>query len=103
VDGAFLSRADIVEHIATPAAPAIRAILVDTIAELSGSVEFDGPAMDQLAGACAAARMDARQVRKLVLRAVCSSRELALAPERLGIDQVAGVLAESSDDGAARS
>jgi len=93
VDAAFLSRADLVEHVATPGAAAVRAILADTIAELTGTSDLDGPSLDDLATACAGAGMDARQVRKLVLRAVVSRRELALAPDLLRIEDVAAVMA----------
>jgi AAA+ superfamily predicted ATPase len=97
VDAAFLSRADLVEHVGTPGAAAVRAILLDTMAELTGTDGLAGPALDALAERCAAQAIDARQVRKLVLRAVCSRQELALAPERLTIEDVAAVL----DDGSA--
>jgi SpoVK/Ycf46/Vps4 family AAA+-type ATPase len=40
VDAAFLSRADLVETIDTPGATAVRAILVDTLAELTGRPEL---------------------------------------------------------------
>lgn len=93
VDAAFLSRADLVEHVATPGAAAVRAILADTIAELTATSDLDGPSLDDLATACAGAGMDARQVRKLVLRAVVSRRELALAPDLLRIEDVAAVMA----------
>ena len=96
VDAAFLSRADLVEHVGTPGAAAVRAILLDTMAELTGTDGIDGPGLDALAERCAAQGVDARQVRKLVLRAVCSRQELALAPERLTIEDVAAVLEDGS-------
>ena len=81
VDAAFLSRADLIEEIGLPAAAAIAAILADTIRE-------SRPARPTTAVLDAWPRnappiLDARQVRKLVLRTVVSRRELALAPERL--------------------
>jgi AAA+ superfamily predicted ATPase len=96
VDAAFLSRADLVEHVGTPGATAVRTILLDTMAELTGTDGLDGPGLDALAERCAAQGVDARQVRKLVLRAVCSRQELALAPERLTIEDVAAVLEDGS-------
>jgi AAA+ superfamily predicted ATPase len=102
VDPAFLSRADLIEHVGTPGASAVREILADTITELTGSTEIDGAALDELAAACAAAGMDARQVRKLVLRAVCSRQELALAPERLRIEDIAAIVAAGDVAGPAR-
>lgn len=94
VDAAFLSRADLVEEIATPGAVAVRAILADTIREVTGGDDHDGPTLTEVAVACAERGLDARQVRKLVLRAVCSRRELALAPERLRIEDIVAVVAD---------
>jgi len=88
VDEAFLSRADLIEEVGLPSADAIAAILADTIRELSPSGAPDAAALRSLAVDCAAAELDARQVRKLVLRAVVSRRDLALAPERLTADDL---------------
>lgn len=93
VDDAFMSRADLIEEIASPGPEAIRAILADTIIELTDGVDLDGAALTRVAVACADLGLDARQVRKLVLRAICSRRELALAPERLQIEDIAAVVA----------
>jgi AAA+ superfamily predicted ATPase len=103
VDSAFLSRADLIEHIGTPGAVAVRAILADTITELTGTNDLDGPGLDELAATCAAAGMDARQVRKLVLRAVVSRQDLALAPEQLRVDDIIAVVAGDTDAERARS
>lgn len=92
VDVAFLSRADLIEEIGLPGAEAIAMILTDTIAELVPRDQIDGHALRALAAECAGRSLDARQVRKLVLRAACSSRELALAPERLRVADVAAAL-----------
>lgn len=80
VDGAFLSRADLVEQVGLPTAAAIRAILADTLREVTGIEPAGGADLDVLAGACADVAMDARQVRKLVLRTIASERSLALDP-----------------------
>jgi len=79
VDAAFLSRADLVEELGLPQREAIVAILHDTVAEIGVSLAGDGLA--ELAGSCEG--MDARQVRKLVLRAIIARRELALDPSPL--------------------
>lgn len=92
VDAAFLSRADLVEHVGTPGAAAIEAILADTMGEVTGAEAPDGAELRALAERLAAKQMDARQVRKLVLRAVCSRQELALAPERLAIADLESVV-----------
>jgi AAA+ superfamily predicted ATPase len=92
VDVAFLSRADLVEQIRLPGAKAIARILRDTLCELVPLERIEETALQALASACAERSLDARQVRKLVLRAACSSRELALAPERLTLADVAAAL-----------
>jgi AAA+ superfamily predicted ATPase len=98
VDAAFLSRADLVEDIALPNAAAIELILRDTLHHVLGDdlyVEVarrDGDDLIALARACVTARLDARRVRKLVLRAIASRRELATAPEKLRVADVAAAL-----------
>ncbi len=87
VDLAFLSRADLVEEIGYPGAEAVRAILRDTLRELTDAA-LDEEALATFAGACAASEVDARQVRKLVLRAVCDRRELALDPTGIRVADV---------------
>jgi SpoVK/Ycf46/Vps4 family AAA+-type ATPase len=92
VDEAFLSRADLIEDVGLPGPTAIAAILADTLRELAPSREPDPAALQRLAAECATASLDARQVRKLVLRAVVSRRDLALAPHRVTVDDIAGIL-----------
>jgi len=92
VDVAFLSRADLVEHIGLPGPEAIARILHDTLVELIPADRIDDAALRELAAECAGRSLDARQVRKLVLRAACSTRELALAPGRLTVADIAAVL-----------
>lgn len=88
LDAAFLSRADLVEEIGLPGAEAAEAILRDAIAEVGaqrsqvGVVQHpNGAALADLARLCAG--MDARGIRKLVLRAIIERRELALEPSAL--------------------
>lgn len=82
VDAAFLSRADLVEHIGLPSVEATRAILLDTIAEVRAG--RDGThllvGIDELAVACVDKSLDARQLRKLVLRAIVTRPALARDP-----------------------
>jgi AAA+ superfamily predicted ATPase len=87
VDVAFLSRADLVEEVGYPGAEAVRAILEDTLRELT-QAELDGAALAALAARCAASHVDARQVRKLVLRAVCDRRDLALDPAGITVQDL---------------
>lgn len=96
VDSAFLSRADLVENIEPPGAEAVRRILADALVEIGASELGDQPALAEVARACADARLDGRQVRKLILRAVCSRRELALDPGRLQAEDLLRAL-ESPD------
>ena len=97
VDAAFLSRADLVEEMGLPGLSSVKRILADTIAEVIGSEPADEPALGALAEACVASQLDARRVRKLILRAIASSRELALSPERLRIEDVAAALRDEAD------
>lgn len=92
VDAAFLSRADLVEDIAFPNATAVEHILRDTLEQVVGSDRLNGAALGPLAKACVAAHLDARRVRKLVLRALASRRDLAMSPERLRVEDVAAAL-----------
>jgi len=92
VDAAFLSRADLVENIALPNAAAVEQILRDTLEQVVGAAHLDGAALGPLAKACVDARLDARRVRKLVLRALASRRDLAMSPERLRVEDIAAAL-----------
>jgi len=92
VDVAFLSRADLIEHLGLPGPEAVVRILRDTLRELVPADRIDEAALRVVATDCVERSLDARQVRKLVLRAVCASRELALAPDRLSVADVAAAL-----------
>jgi AAA+ superfamily predicted ATPase len=98
VDEAFLSRADLVEEIGLPNAAAVELILRDTLHQLLGDDDYVGAArrggetLSSLAKACVAEHLDARRVRKLVLRAIASRRDLALAPDKLRLEDVAAAL-----------
>ncbi|HVL52910.1 MAG TPA: AAA family ATPase [Vitreimonas sp.] len=97
VDTAFLSRADIVEDVGLPGVDAVRAILQDTLAELIEVDRIDARRLSAVAEACVDRRLDARQVRKLVLRAVTARRETALNPALLRIEDVSDALSGDSD------
>lgn len=84
VDAAFMSRADLVEEIGVPNETAIAAIVTDTLRELTGSDLDEGDAdLAALARDCADQSLDARQVRKLVLRTIANDRSLALDPVKI--------------------
>lgn len=87
VDEAFLSRADLVLHLALPDEPTIASILAASLAELAGlwpelrPLAADGALHRDLAARCAG--WDGRRVRKLVLAALASRVEVALDPAQL--------------------
>lgn len=99
VDEAFLSRADIVETMGYPGAEAIAAILEDTLREVAPAMTIDPGVLGRIAEACAATSTDARQVRKLVLRAITSRRDLALEPGRLSGGDLLAALTLVQPDG----
>ncbi len=101
VDEAFLSRADIVQDVGLPGLEAVTAILIDTLGEIAAAGAVSPGGVPELAAACVAASMDARQVRKLVIRAACSRRELALEPERIRVEDLAAVLDQARAETAA--
>jgi AAA+ superfamily predicted ATPase len=96
VDTAFLSRADLVEDIALPNAAAVEQILRDTLEPIVGAARLDGAALGPVARACVDAHLDGRRVRKLVIRALASRRELALRPELLRLEDVSAALRAES-------
>ena len=88
VDPAFLSRADLVEEIGLPSQDVLERVLVDSVERVAGDVDRD--VLRQLAHRGHDVGMDARQARKLVLRAITShGPQLALDPERLTATQLA--------------
>lgn len=92
VDPAFVSRADLVEEIGYPRASAIRAILLDTLRELTDQ-PVDEEALLALAETCAGIDLDARQVRKLVTRALLENERLARDPSGVTVADVAAAFA----------
>jgi pachytene checkpoint protein 2 len=92
VDPAFLSRADLVQQIGLPGIDAVAAIVADTLGEV-GAAAGDPEELQALAASCVAADLDARQIRKLVIRTASSSRALALAPKQMTVGDLAAELA----------
>ncbi|MQA04888.1 MAG: AAA family ATPase [Streptosporangiales bacterium] len=89
IDQAFLSRVDLREQFELPQPAAIEAMLVDTLAEIGVRVDGQAGRLAAVAERCASHSLDARQVRKLVLRAIVSNGpELALAPDRIDVDHL---------------
>ncbi len=92
VDPAFLSRADLVEEIGLPGIEAIEAILRDTLREIRPSLASHDPRLRAFAAACSERGLDARRLRKLVVRAIVRRRVLALEPALLEVDDLESVL-----------
>ena len=86
VDGAFLSRADLIENIGLPGPEACRAILQSAIEELArafpGTTNIPQDAdFDSAAKHCVG--LDGRRIRKLVISACALNKQTAIDPNRL--------------------
>jgi AAA+ superfamily predicted ATPase len=92
VDEAFLSRADLVEQMGLPTAEVAARILRDTIAQVAKADGYSESAIARLAAACVDAKLDSRRIRKLVLRAIASKRDLALDPSKLRLEDLEAAL-----------
>jgi AAA+ superfamily predicted ATPase len=86
VDAAFLSRADLVEEVGLPDTAATELILRDALAEVGAEQPPSANGLTALAAECQG--LDARRIRKLVLEAIVSRRELALDPASITTDDV---------------
>ncbi len=96
VDRAFLSRADLVEDIGLPGVEAMEAILRDTLREIRPAFASVDPRLHAFAVACHERGLDARRLRKLVVRALVRRRELAVEPALLEIDDLEAALDEDA-------
>ncbi|MCL6538629.1 MAG: AAA family ATPase [Acidothermus sp.] len=91
VDDAFLSRVDLREYLGMPDLTAAQRILAQTLTEVG--VTIDG-GLATIAELCVSKGLDARQIRKLVLRAiVAADTDVALDPSRLLLEHLEGALA----------
>jgi AAA+ superfamily predicted ATPase len=86
IDHAFVSRADLVEHVGLPNPDACREILksaVEALADVFPKVRnvLRDAAFEKAAAACVG--LDGRQIRKLVLAACALDKTTALNPETL--------------------
>ena len=89
VDSAFLSRVDLREGFGLPTEAVIAEILAATLGEFGIEIRRDDAQLRTLAATCVDQSLDARRIRKLVLRALVSNGpELALAPKLLTMDHV---------------
>jgi AAA+ superfamily predicted ATPase len=93
IDDAFLSRVDLHEEFTLPPVDVVARILVNTLAQVGVAAAPDDPRIREFADACVVRGADARQVRKLVLRAIVGNGvELALAPGELQLDHLVAAL-----------
>ena len=86
VDGAFLSRADLIENIGLPGVDACRAILQSAVEELARSFPATGRIpqdadFDRAAKHCVG--LDGRRIRKLVISACALRKQTAIDPNGL--------------------
>lgn len=91
VDEAFLSRADLIETIGLPTESAIREIVTDSLQALaaaSPSIKgiLNDPQFGSVIKACIG--LDGRQIRKAILSACASKKEVALNTNLLTIDML---------------
>jgi SpoVK/Ycf46/Vps4 family AAA+-type ATPase len=94
VDGAFVSRADLVAHLDPPDGATVRRIVEHSLAEIAAVWPAAAPALDDAAAIAEATRvlrgLDGRRIRKAVLAALVARDEVAADPGRLtGADIVA--------------
>jgi SpoVK/Ycf46/Vps4 family AAA+-type ATPase len=101
IDGAFLSRADLVRTVGLPTPDACKAILLSTLGGLATAYPAIGALRDdrdvsRAASACVG--LDGRQIRKLVVAACARRKEVALNPVLLsGADILAAAHAAQAE------
>lgn len=91
LDDAFISRADFVVLIDRPDRDACRAIVADTLKELAKQwprleTLTEAEKLDSVATRCVG--LDGRQIRKAVINACAASKDIALDPGRLRIEDI---------------
>jgi SpoVK/Ycf46/Vps4 family AAA+-type ATPase len=92
IDGALLSRADLVETIPLPGPETARAILKDAVGALARAFPAAARALDEpdfARAASACCGLDGRQIRKLVVSACTFDKRTALDPGRLTASDLA--------------
>lgn len=101
VDGAFLSRADLIEHIGMPGEDACRAILQSAVEELARAYPATGRIpketdFDRAAKHCIG--LDGRRIRKLVVSACALKKETAIDPGKLTAADLLEAAIQSQDE-----
>ena len=92
LDSAVLSRVDIDHALGLPDRSAVRQIMFDTAGELAGLLQWEDDDGAADAAVDAAVGMDGRQIRKAMIEAAASDRQVALGRARLTWDLVAASL-----------
>jgi SpoVK/Ycf46/Vps4 family AAA+-type ATPase len=96
VDDALVSRADLVEHMGKPPVDAAYEMLADALRDLALAAPIEEPVLREIAAECVERGADARQIRKLVLRAlIAGDIDVALSPSRLASEQLRSALSNS--------
>lgn len=98
IDDAFLSRADLVVTVGLPSEEACEHILRSTITGLAASYpKLNALAKDnklkQAAKLCVG--LDGRRIRKVVISALASSKEIALDPTKLNMEALVGAIKDA--------
>jgi AAA+ superfamily predicted ATPase len=91
VDGAFLSRADLIENVGMPGPEACRAILQSALEELAGAFPATASILQDADFHSAAKQcvgLDGRRIRKLVFSACALNKQTAIDPNRLSASDV---------------
>jgi AAA+ superfamily predicted ATPase len=83
LDSAVVSRVDMTEHLDLPDTVAIRQIMLDTAGELHGLLGFEDGHSALDSAVDAAAGLDGRQIRKAIIEAAASDRQVALGHAQL--------------------
>lgn len=101
VDGAFLSRADLIENVGMPGPEACRAILLSAIEELAkafpaASRVVKDPEFERAAKHCVG--LDGRRIRKLVISACALKKETAVNPGGLTAADVLEAAVQAQDE-----
>lgn len=101
VDGAFMSRADLIENIGMPGAEACRAILKSAVDELARSFPATGNIpqhadFERAAKHCVG--LDGRRIRKLVISACGLSKQTAIDPNKLTAADILQAAKQAQDE-----
>ena len=93
VDDALVSRADLLEFMGKPPVDAAFEMLADALRDLELALPIDDSVLRELAEECVHRGADARQIRKLVLRAIIAGElDVAMSPSKLTSEQLRGAL-----------